>query len=119
MNGIFWEGRFEESFIPIILHEIYEDKVYELFVEGRTDMVIVDAGANIGLTAMYFSQFASRVVAIEPCFNHIVCLREMARHNGLKNIESLRAALSDQDGFAPLSESPGNQTMTTITPGEE
>jgi len=96
-GGIFWTGGFEQSYIPIILKEIYIDRVYAPFLEGRSDLTIVDAGANVGLTAMYFSQFARRVIALEPDKRHLLALDAMLAYNGianaeLNNVEALFAA---------------------------
>lgn len=56
----------ELNYIPQILEEIYVRKVYEPILHGRSDLTILDCGANIGLFSLYAAKFAKKIVAIEP-----------------------------------------------------
>ncbi len=117
MKGIFYTGEIEQSCIAQILSEVYIDRVYAPFVEGRQGLVIVDAGANVGVTAQYFSRYARRVIAVEPSSAHCACIREMIQRNGIQNIILTQCAISDKEGEQMLSEFPGNSTMNTLQPG--
>jgi len=118
MKGIFWEGNIEHNCIAQILSEVYLSKVYAPFCEGKQLGTVIDAGANIGLTAMYFAQFAKRVIAIEPSPSHYVCLREMIEYNALSDkIDPIQIALSDLNGVSDFHVFDGNTTMGTISPG--
>lgn len=64
---------------------------------------VVDVGANIGDTAIYFSLLGSkRVIALEPFFHTFKLASENIRLNQLENIELLNAGLSNNDGFITL-----------------
>lgn len=62
--------------------------------------LIVDAGANIGASSIYFAVngWGSRVVAIEPDRENFELLEKNVK--GLKQIELVRAALSSRKGRA-------------------
>lgn len=59
---------------------------------------IVDAGANIGLTALEFSRKADRVIAIEPNPPSVARLRRNLELNGVTNVEIVEAAVGAQAG---------------------
>ena len=85
MNGLFFKD-IHTAYIPEILTEIYRDKIYEPFLNGRKDITILDIGANIGLTTYYFAQHARRVISLEPSRQHFEVLREMVYYNSLDDI---------------------------------
>jgi FkbM family methyltransferase len=89
---------FKNSYIPQILEETYIKKVYQQFVTGRRDMVIVDIGANIGLTSYYFKDFAKQVYAVEPAKDHLEVIQRMIELNGITNIHPLPYAVSNENG---------------------
>lgn len=97
IQGIFFKD-FKNSYIPDILDEIYLKKVYEPFLTGKRDLVIVDAGANIGLTSYYFSKYAKRIYAIEPAKSTLEILAKMIMFNNLTNITVCPYALSNTNG---------------------
>lgn len=116
MRGIFYND-LVESHLVLILKEIYYDRIYDPFVKDRKDMFIVDAGANIGLTASYFSDYASRVIAIEPCAAHRECLASMIVQNEMQNISLLAGGLSPESGHARLYHNK-NSTMHSFVAAE-
>jgi FkbM family methyltransferase len=115
MKAIFY-NQFKDSYIPNILKEIYIDKIYDKFFTGKSNMTVVDAGANIGLFSMYASPYAKSVYAIEPSKEHVNCMREMIKSNGFTNIEVLDVALSDSDGERLLNHC-SNVTMYSLKDG--
>jgi FkbM family methyltransferase len=119
MNAIFYpDVPFESLYIPHILKEIYIDKV---FAKVKPCNVIVDVGANIGLTAMYLRNFAKKVYAIEPANIHYECLVENIEYAGefltdktWDNVEPFNIAISKENGFFSLYLNQQNQTMHSL-----
>src|ERR1700738_1515043 len=74
MRALYFNGDYANSHIADIIKEIYVDGFYNHILEGKKDLTIVDIGANIGLTAQYFADYARLVVAVEPCKKHFECL---------------------------------------------
>ena len=98
MQGFFWKERIEDNYVGHILAEIYKDGVYKPFLEGKENLVIVDIGANIGLTGYYFSQFASKVYSIEPSKEHFECMQKMIEFNQISNIVPINVGILSQEG---------------------
>lgn len=110
MQGIFfndWQG----GHIPDILDEIYTKKVYDAYFEGKSNLTIVDCGANIGLTTRYFSQFG-KVYSLEPCASAFECLKKTIEFNGL-NAVPLKYAVSTHSGEAEFYHNP-NSTANSL-----
>lgn len=97
MKGIFYKD-FSTSYIPNILKEIYLEKLYEPYLQGKEALTIVDCGANIGLTAQYFAPFAKQLYAIEPAKQHIEVLKHMLEFNKIDNVTVVERALYKEDG---------------------
>ena len=74
------------------LKEIFVDDIYKIRFDTPTPYII-DAGANIGLSALYFKQIApaARVVAFEPDVNNFELLKKNTA--GLADIEILKQAV--------------------------
>jgi len=113
MKGIFYEGSIEDNYIGHIMAEVYKEKVYESLLSGKKDLIIVDIGANIGITANYFSQFASKVYAVEPSKEHFGCIQKMIEFNGIQNIFPVNRAIYISSGKFPLFQ-PTNRTMRSL-----
>jgi len=66
--------------------------------------VIVDAGAHIGLTTLYYKRLypLARVIAIEPQPTTAEILRKNVWENQLEGVEVVEAALSDSEGEEKL-----------------
>jgi FkbM family methyltransferase len=112
MKGIFFKD-FTNSYIPEILQEIYQDKVYQPFLEDKKDLTIMDVGANIGLFTLYASQFAKKIYSVEPAGTHMEVLSTMVRYNNLKNVTTIKKALSHENGTADFYHSE-NVTMYSL-----
>lgn len=93
MHGIFFDPPIENNYLGHIFAEVYKDRVYAPFLEGKKDLVILDIGANIGVTAYYFSQFAKKVISVEPSKEHFEKLTQMIKFNGLSNVTAINKAL--------------------------
>jgi FkbM family methyltransferase len=90
--------------------------VLEVFIDGAyasldcSGRVVVDAGANIGDTAIFFAlRGAERVFALEPFRNLYLAGKENVSANNLADkVTFLNCALSSWDGTAPADpDSPG------------
>ena len=111
MKAIFYTGDFENSYIPHILEEMYFKKIYEDVKDGK---VMVDLGANIGLTTQFLSKKFERVIAVEPCKEHFEALKMNKEHNGWDNVELVQAAISDRDGESILFHNTDNITSHSL-----
>lgn len=111
--------KFDSLYYPAIFHEIYYDGVYmdiiNVLDKTKTDPVIVDVGANCGLTAMYFKDHAKKVYAIEPSSENFEALKANKENNGWDNVEIFKCAIADKDGEMTLRRNKNNHTMNSIT----
>lgn len=113
LQGFFFHPPFSQNFWPDILDEIYKKKVYEKYLLGKTDLLIADWGSNVGLSAYYFKDYASRVFAVEPSAQHIESIRAMIKQNGIKNIEICPYAIANKNGTTKFYHNE-NQTMFSL-----
>lgn len=100
MQAFFFKD-FANSYLPEILEEIYINRIYDPFFIQKLDTV-VDIGANIGLTAHYFSSRADRVFAVEPSAVHLECLNKMVEYNKIKNVKVIDKAIYIKESKMPL-----------------
>ena len=105
---------FDTLFIPYIYKEIYFDGVYIDVLNGRKDMVIMDVGANIGVTVQHFKDHAKKVYAIEPSPEHFEALKKNVEFNKWDNVELFNLALADKDGEMTLNQNDKNRTCNSI-----
>jgi FkbM family methyltransferase len=75
-------------------HQIFTFKEYDMDL-GFTPKFIIDAGANIGLAAVFFSKKfpEAKIVSIEPEQNNFSIL--LRNTKSLKNVTSIKKALSN------------------------
>jgi FkbM family methyltransferase len=81
---------------PAVYEQIFLKKEYEFILE-RLPKTIIDAGANIGLASIYFSNKypEAKIIAIEPEENNFSLLRENVKP--LNNVTVIHAALWDKN----------------------
>ena len=113
MNGIFFEGTPEENFLGHIMSEVYKEQVYAPFLVGKSNQTILDIGANVGITSLYFSNFASQIYALEPSTEHFNCLKQMILFNRIQNVMPIKKALFIRNGKLPFG-GPQNKTMRSL-----
>ena len=103
----------------ILRKDIFQKRIYH-FQAPVTDPVILDCGANIGMSVLYFKhQYPdARVIALEPDPTTVPYLEENVRHNGLKDVTIVRAALAEQDGQITL-HSDGRYGSTIMTNSDD
>jgi FkbM family methyltransferase len=112
LEGIFFKD-LPNSYLANILKEIYIDRVYAPFLEGRKDLIIADWGANIGVTSFFFKDFAKQIYAVEPSARHIECIQQMIDFNQIKNIKICPYAISNENGTEKFYH-PENVTMYSM-----
>lgn len=117
MHALFFEPPLYQNAPGNILAEIYKDRIYAPFTEGKNDLIILDVGANIGWTSYYFSQFAKQVYSLEPSTEHFNVFTQMLEYNQIKNVKPIKKALYIESGTFPLYD-PGskynNKTMRSL-----
>lgn len=106
---------FDSLYIPWIYKEIYFDGVYIDILNQRKDMVILDIGANIGVTVQHFVPHAKKIYAVEPSPEHFEALQKNKEFNGWDNVELFQAALADKDGEMTLHFYDNNRTSNSLT----
>ena len=76
-----------------VFHGIFADKDYEFACWDISPELIMDAGANIGLTSLYFAKKhpAARIIAIEPEASNVELLRRNTHSE--PNIKVISGAL--------------------------
>lgn len=97
LQGFFFRD-FRNSYIPNILDEVYLKKVYQPLLTGKHFKTIVCFGANIGLTAYYFKDYADTVYAVEPSKIHLESLRKMIEFNKIDNVKVCPYAIAEKNG---------------------
>ena len=97
---IFYEN---EAEFHQLKREIFNQAVYD-FETDNPASYIIDAGAHIGLSTLYFKTLfpLSRILAIEPDPVSRNCLEQMIFANDLDNITVADFALSVTDGTSPF-----------------
>ena len=98
----------------LVLKEIFKrNRYYRPDFEIHPDDTVVDIGANVGMFALWAAPQAvnGRVIAVEPT-GAIECLQQNVRHNGLQNVQCLKAAVGQENGEMEFVEYPGFSLVT-------
>ena len=111
MKQIFVDQEYSTAWWPD--HHASVEARYRSALEQGLAPVIVDCGANIGLSAVWFAaRFPkARIYAVEPEPSNFEILVENAR--GYPNITPLRAGISDREGKISLSNAAGEHWAWT------
>ncbi len=85
-----------------VFKQIFLDQVYYFFPEDFDPKIIVDAGANVGFSSIWFAdKFPnSKIISIEPEANNFLLLEKNIKN--YKNIIPLNSGLWYKDGFLDL-----------------
>lgn len=88
--------------------EVFRDKIYPLPSKFQPQ-VILDIGANIGMTALYFSLLfpQAEIHSFEPIESNLDILRRNIEGNGLTNVHIHPYGLGDRDYTATFTAPPG------------
>jgi len=106
---------FDSLFIPYIYKEIYLEGIYVDMFNVNKEQVVLDIGANIGITVQYFRDYAKQVYAVEPSTENYEALVKNIEHNGWTNVKPFKLALADKDGEMTLHTHTGNRTCHSLT----
>ena len=87
----------------VLKNEVFTQNAYYFETNNPTPFII-DAGAHIGLTTLYFKKIFpdSHILAIEPNPYLLPLLKENIAQNGLRDIEVMPVALADESGMKNL-----------------
>jgi FkbM family methyltransferase len=98
----------EELFI---INEVFLENVYK--IESKSDYIIFDIGMNIGITALYLSQFdhIKKIYGFEPFKPTFDCAKDniMLNKKYMSKIEPSNFGLSNSDQFVHLHFDPFNK----------
>lgn len=85
--------------------EIFSENCYYLELENENP-VIVDAGAHIGMTVVYFKMLfpKSRIIAFEPVPDNFEILKKNVEENQLENVELYQAVVAPKSGILRINE---------------
>lgn len=88
------------------LTDVLQDKEYE---PALRDLVVIDAGCNIGTFSLSVYAQAQTIYAIDPSEENIGYLRSTISENNLTKIQTFCTALSGEGGSQPfvLDDNPG------------
>jgi FkbM family methyltransferase len=71
-----------------ILKQINQDRMYDPIFTDRSNMTVLDLGANCGLFSLYAADSCSRLIAVEPTPNTFNVLTEMVKdHNNITPVQ--------------------------------
>jgi FkbM family methyltransferase len=85
--------------------EIFGENCYYIEME-KEDPVIVDAGAHIGMSVLYFKMLfpKSRIIAFEPVEVNFNLLKKNVTENQLENVELYQAVVAPKSGILRIHE---------------
>lgn len=78
----------------------------------KKDMVIIDIGANMGLSALYFKDCAKVIYAIEPSAAHFTALAENTKD--YPNIKIFNIAILGHNGKVKISSNAGDDIPESV-----
>ena len=98
--------------------EIYEREIYR-FIADKSDPLIIDCGANIGMSVLYFKAIypAARIMAFEPDSDNFDMLQRNINANNLTKIDAVKAAVWKENTTLEFSSSgsQGSRIQTDIS----
>jgi FkbM family methyltransferase len=88
--------------------EIFGENCYYIELEEE-EPVIVDLGAHIGMTVIYFKMLfpKARVIAFEPILANFALLKKNVEENQLQNVELVQAVVAPKSGVLQIQEPVG------------
>jgi len=109
INAHFTDPR---NFTDVIIDQMNTQNIYGRWLQNKSNLNILDCGANVGLFALHVSDCAKKVVSVEPTPNHLYILKEMTK--AYLNINVVEAALNYQDEDVAFHFHTSNTTMNSI-----
>ncbi len=107
--SVYWTG----------FHEYHELLFLHHFL--KPEMVVLDAGANVGMFTVFMARRVSggKVIAFEPVPSMHDRLLDNIALNGFSNVMTRAAGLSDQTGTLPIHEIDStHEGLSTLYPGD-
>lgn len=85
--------------------EIFSENCYYTELE-KENPVIIDAGAHIGMSVIYFKMLfpQARVIAFEPIEENFALLKKNVEENQLENVELIQAVVAPKSGRLQIQE---------------
>jgi FkbM family methyltransferase len=80
-----------DNYTNVIIKQINEDRMYDPIFAGRSDMIVMDLGANCGLFSLYAADSCKKLIAVEPTPSTFSVLKEMVE--GHDHITPLQLAV--------------------------
>ena len=99
------------NYADVVLDMFNNDRFYDGFFNGWSDLTILDIGGNIGLFSLYIQDKAKEVYSVEPTPSHFSILKEITKE--YKNVHPINIALHSQDGPIDFYISNENSTMNS------
>lgn len=95
------EESFKNQFDEIFVQEQYRDAKY------KKNMVVIDVGANMGLSALYLKDYAKKIYALEPSKEHFqALLKNVAPYKNIVPLNIGISAITAEDSL--VSNGPSN-----------
>lgn len=116
LHGFFWEGDINEYFPGHQFSEIFKERIYDPYFQGRTNLNVIDVGGNLGIFSLYAQPFSKIIYTLEPSQKAYEAIVMMKEFNHFDNIIPLKIALANTDGTQTFYHRPGNKTMDSLVP---
>ena len=84
------QDAFQQQFTEIFGDEVYKKGLE--YLKSKKDPIVIDVGANMGLSVLYFAPYAKQIYAIEPSTAYFEALIANTKH--LDNVKAFKLALS-------------------------
>ena len=102
------------NYVELIVNQI-NSKLYEPYLPKKSNSVILDLGANIGLTTLYFKDIVSTIYSVEPTPQHFKLLTDMVTTFGKENVHLLEYAVGNITNVRMFNTSKSNGTNNSFT----
>jgi FkbM family methyltransferase len=101
------------NYVELIVKQI-NDNLYGRYLPPGNDLTILDLGANIGLTTLYFKDVARRIYSVEPTPQHFKLLANMVRTFGETNVNLFELAVGNKKEVRTFNTSKSNGTNNSF-----
>ena len=96
----------------IVDEQINTNKIYDFYFKDKKDLVVIDAGANVGMFSIHCSPSSKIIYAIEPTPAHFNILEKITKN--FHNIVPIRCALWKRDEPLTFYLIAGNTTTNSV-----
>ena len=116
INEFIWEPKCYDGFKETVEKEIFEDKIYERFVEVEEGDVVFDIGASLGpFTYSILDKNPSQVFAFEPSYEEFKTLVLNTRHGNVTQINKGISNTIGEFNFIDVFDLSGNHKLYSTT----